>query len=385
MIENPIIAHRVGPYLPQRSSWMYPLIAGVTRYRPLVLCKGLENLDRYPLDHVQGIVKSVYRGPLGHLYQNVMRRWFRPHYPAHIAAIDRHRPVLLHSHHADRAFTDLALRRRHDLPHVISTYGADIWQFGVREEWRRNYREMFSECALMLAEGQAMKRRIEELGCPGQKVEVLHLGVDLDAIEFQERSPDPDGGVSFLMAGRAVEKKGFVYGVRAFAKLAERQRNVRLHLITTDSKRQRETIEEIERAATDGNCADKVIWHKHQPFDEYIRLTRRAHVFLCPSVHAGDGDAEGGCPLTVIEMSAGGMPIVGSDHCDIPEVVVDGKSGFVTPERDVDALAERMEHLVLHPETWPALGRAGRAHIESEYNRKHQPAKLETLYDRVLS
>ena len=100
---------------------------------------------------------------------------------------------------------------------------------------------------------------------------------------------------------------------------------------------------------------------------------------------AADGDAEGGCPLTVIELSASGMPVLGSTHCDIPEAVVDGKGGFIVPERDARALHERMEHLVLHPEIWAEVGRAGRAHIEREYNQKNQPAKLEALYDRLLS
>jgi colanic acid/amylovoran biosynthesis glycosyltransferase len=143
-------------------------------------------------------------------------------------------------------------------------------------------------------------------------------------------------------------------------------------------------VAQVRRIVAEGGCADRLDWHENQPFDEYIRRTRAAHVFVNPSVVAADGDAEGGCPLTVIELAAAGMPVLGSAHCDIPEAVLDGRSGFIVPERDAAALHERMEHLLLHPEIWPELGRAGRAHVEREYNRKHQPAKLETLYDRLL-
>jgi colanic acid/amylovoran biosynthesis glycosyltransferase len=83
-------------------------------------------------------------------------------------------------------------------------------------------------------------------------------------------------------------------------------------------------------------------------------------------------------------MSAYGMPIVSTFHCDIPEVVVDGVSGFLVPEKDTDALAERLEHLVTHSETWESMGRAGRKHIEAEFNIAQQAEKLEQHYDSLL-
>jgi colanic acid/amylovoran biosynthesis glycosyltransferase len=365
---------------------MYPQIGGIKRYSPLILCKATEHLDRYPVDHVQGVIVPAHPNPAAHLYQNVMRRWFAPHYPAHIAAIDRYRPAILHSHHAHRAFRDLSLRRRHDLPHVISTYGADVWQLFTHESWRPKFREMFAECDLFLAEGPAMAAKIAELGCPEEKVAVLHLSVDLDAIVMQERRPDDDGTVRFLMCGRPTEKKGMVYGAQAFVMLAQKYPQIRLSVIATPTLDEHHmVVRDVKQVLAEGNCADKFTWYEHQLFDEYIRLTREAHVFLSPSVLAANGDAEGGCPLTVIELSAAGMPIVGSDHCDIPEAVVDGEGGFIVPQRDAVALAERMEHLILHPEIWPAMGRAGRSRIDREFNQNRQPAKLEALYDLVLS
>jgi colanic acid/amylovoran biosynthesis glycosyltransferase len=83
-------------------------------------------------------------------------------------------------------------------------------------------------------------------------------------------------------------------------------------------------------------------------------------------------------------MSAYGMPIVSTFHCDIPEVVIDGVSGFLVPEKDVNALAERLEHLITHPELWESMGRAGRVHIEKEFNSITQAAKLEAFYDSLL-
>jgi len=83
-------------------------------------------------------------------------------------------------------------------------------------------------------------------------------------------------------------------------------------------------------------------------------------------------------------MQAMGLPAVSSLHADIPEVVVDGETGLLAPERDVEGLADRLGYLVEHPDKWPSMGKAARAHIESSYEVKTQVARLETLYDCLI-
>jgi colanic acid/amylovoran biosynthesis glycosyltransferase len=107
-------------------------------------------------------------------------------------------------------------------------------------------------------------------------------------------------------------------------------------------------------------------------------------VFLQPSRHLPDGDAEGGAPVAMIEMSASGMPVVASIHCDIPEVILDRRSGRLFPEGDVDAMAEAMLAVADEPARWPALGAEGRAHVEREYDATKQAPRLETIYDELV-
>ena len=78
-----------------------------------------------------------------------------------------------------------------------------------------------------------------------------------------------------------------------------------------------------------------------------------------------------------MEAMALGLPIVSTRHSGIPELVKDGFSGFLVAERDVDALADRLSHLVEHPEIWPEVGGAGRAFVEANYN-------IDKLNDRLI-
>ena len=66
---------------------------------------------------------------------------------------------------------------------------------------------------------------------------------------------------------------------------------------------------------------------------------------------------------------------------NIPEYVLDGQSGLLAPERDVEALAHCIRTLVDRPEQWATIGQAGRRHVEENYNAALQGAKLEDIYD----
>lgn len=77
-------------------------------------------------------------------------------------------------------------------------------------------------------------------------------------------------------------------------------------------------------------------------------------------------NAEGGAPVVILKAQATGLPVISSHHVDIPEVVVDGKSALLAPERDVETLAKHLEHLVENPDVWGEMGRAGLEHVEQE-------------------
>jgi colanic acid/amylovoran biosynthesis glycosyltransferase len=108
-------------------------------------------------------------------------------------------------------------------------------------------------------------------------------------------------------------------------------------------------------------------------------MMESSHILLAPSVTAGDGDEEG-IPNVVKEAMAVGLPVVSTVHAGIPELVVDGESGFLVPERSVDDLAERIMYLCDHPEIWPQMSRAARRKVETEFDIGRLSMDLIALY-----
>jgi colanic acid/amylovoran biosynthesis glycosyltransferase len=376
---QPVVAHSVNPFLFGTGSWVYGQLKSLARYRALVVCKRRENRETFPFEAVYAREEL---SQLDQLAQRLARRLNGGFYPFMRDAIRSNEARVLHSHFASQGWSDMPLARATKLPHVTSFYGADIWKNTQAEAWRRRYRDLFARGSLFLVEGNAMRVKVESLGCPGAKVVVQHLGVGLGDTPLVERRIGADGVVRVLMSGRAVEKKGFEFGVRAFALAARELPSLRLSLmVIAKSKEELERVARLHQLVESERVAELVDFPPSRPYDEYRRALLDYHVYLAPSLHASDGDAEGGAPVSVSEMSASGMPIVASRHCDIPEVAPHSVSGLLFNEGDVEGCADALLVMVRNPAGWPAFGRAGRAHIEREYDVATQARKLETLYD----
>jgi colanic acid/amylovoran biosynthesis glycosyltransferase len=99
-----------------------------------------------------------------------------------------------------------------------------------------------------------------------------------------------------------------------------------------------------------------------------------------PSVTAADGDQEG-IPVTLMEAMACGLPVVSTYHSGIPELVTDGETGLLVPERDVAALAGAIERLMTEEGLARRLADRARRFVAAEFNADIQnPA----LFDLIL-
>lgn len=231
-----------------------------------------------------------------------------------------------------------------------------------------------------------MGREIAKLGCPAERIRVHHLGIDLARIPFAPRAWTPGEPLRVLLSGTFREKKGLPVAVEALGLI---RREVPLAItIIGDATREERSLRERQNilagiARHDLGACTRLLGFR--PYAEVMEEARRHHVFLSPSVTASDGDTEGGAPVSLIEMSAAGMMIASTTHCDIPGVILDGRTGFLAPERDAEALADCLRRIVADPAAWGAMQRAGRAHIEAEFDARRQGERLAALYHELAA
>src|SRR5262249_39675633 len=88
--------------------------------------------------------------------------------------------------------------------------------------------------------------------------------------------------------------------------------------------------------------------------------------------------------MALLEAAATGLPVIGSRVGGIPECILEGRTGFVVPERDEAALAERMGELLEDTVKRRQMGMEGRALVERRFDIQRQTEPLENLYDSLL-
>ena len=112
-----------------------------------------------------------------------------------------------------------------------------------------------------------------------------------------------------------------------------------------------------------------------QPPEIIQEEMRRARCFLQHSVEAESGDSEG-TPVAILEAGASGLPVVATRHGGIPEVVVEGETGFLVDETDVPAMAAAITRLVRDPVLAARLGRSARRRVETLYTMERSLGDL---------
>jgi hypothetical protein len=104
---------------------------------------------------------------------------------------------------------------------------------------------------------------------------------------------------------------------------------------------------------------------------------------LLPSRRASDGNEEG-IANALKESMAMGLISVATFHAGTPELIEDGVSGFLVPEKNVYKLANTIDYIIEHPEIWESVGLAGRKKVEDEFETKQSIEKLEKIFYTLL-
>jgi len=86
----------------------------------------------------------------------------------------------------------------------------------------------------------------------------------------------------------------------------------------------------------------------------------------------------------VIQALATGLPAITTDHSGFPDQIHNGKNGFMVPEGDWKALAEKIIFYIDHPETWPSFSAYGRQLMVEKYDSKPLIDRQVNLYKRII-
>ena len=381
---QPTIGHFRRHYLNRTETFIYGFLSHARRFAPHVMTDVAQNLDAFPVDCTYLLSETDlgrFRREMGPDHRRFVQSFLaKIDYPnCYHRHIRQHRMQLLHAHFAGAGCEALKLKHSLGIPLVSSFYGLDASRLTRSRRWRGACRAPFSAAECILTLGNSMAGRVRALGCPAEKLSILHLGVDTDRIPFSpRRMPNKGEPVRLLFCGRLVEKKGIVDLLQAFRYLAPRWESLQLRILGDGPLRPR-----LESTARRWQLQDRVAFRGSLAYEAVLGEMKKSHLFCLPSTTSRDGDMEG-TPTVLMEAQASGLPVVSTHHADIPEVVLDKRSGFLVPEGAPAELADTLDFLLQNPGMWESLAERGRAHIEQHYDIHRQAAELESLYADLI-
>jgi glycosyltransferase involved in cell wall biosynthesis len=347
------------------------------RYRPLYL--GRQRLGRPPDGARSLALEDLYRVcALPHIGWQMITGDSR----AYQRLLKHQRPSLIHAHFGIEGVYALPLAVGLKIPLVTTFHGFDATLrtpvlLGSPAWFRYPLlrRKLAREGNLFLCASSFIREQVLAMGFPESRTHTHYIGVDCQAIRLRE---DFEEKPVILHVARLVEVKGTRYLVRAFATLARRYAGVQL-LIIGDGPLRRS----LQALAASVGVRDRVEFLGALPHAEVLSWMRKAAMLVLPGIRTASGRAEG-LGMVLLEAAATGLPLIGSRVGGIPECIVEGRTGFLVPERDEAALAERMGELLEDTVKRRQMGTEGRALVEHRFDLHRQTEALENLYDTLL-
>jgi colanic acid/amylovoran biosynthesis glycosyltransferase len=352
-------------FLPLSQTFLYDAVTRLTRYRASIFCVLREHEQQFPFDDLR-VGWLGYRATF--LSPNFMR------------AFSRERFDVIHAHFGTMAIYALPYARLYRLPLVVTFHGYDVpllkearRVLGPRRSYAWLAGPALRTMTLGLCASAELRDMLIEYGVPAEKLRVHLLGTDTQRMQPRAGMFEANGAPPrVLMVGRFVEKKGFRYGLEAFAKVTS---DAQLTMIGSGPLES-----ELRTLAQSLGLGERVTFTGALPHEQVLQLMQQHDVLLAPCVVAANGDRDSGL-MVLREAAAFGLVPIATRVGGLPDSVDDGESGFLVEQRDADALAERLQRLLVDPALRHAMGRASRAKMVREFDHGVSMPQLERAYD----
>ena len=309
--------------------------------------------------------------------------WLRlASWPAALVAtliVRRHHPDVVLAEFGFHAIRVMHVARWSGVPLVVHFRGSDASSESKFRRLEQRYRQLMQVASGFIVKSIPMRSTLQSLGAPTDRVLISPSGAD--AALFRGAAPET-APPTFLAVGRFVPKKGPLLTLAAFECLRRQLPEALASACRLVMVGDGPMLEEAKRLVLQMDLTTQVRFAGVLLPAEIAALMRQVRGFVQHSLVAPDGDSEGS-PVAVMEAQLSGLPVVATCHAGIPEVVMDGSTGLLVEEGDVQGMANAMAQLVLDPQLAARLGAAGQERMSLNFTVEHHLAAVSTLLHRV--
>ncbi|WP_298368904.1 glycosyltransferase family 4 protein [uncultured Lutibacter sp.] len=260
-----------------------------------------------------------------------------------------------------------------NLPLVVHFHGYDACKRELLKK-NNNYREVFQYASKVIVVSTVMKNQLLSIGCPQEK---LVYNANAAQSKFLKVQPSFKSN-QFISVGRFTNKKAPYYTILAFKEVLKKYPNAKL-LMCGDG-----LLLEV--------CKNLVKYHQLENQIEFlgvissnklIELFEESIGYIQHSITASNGDMEG-MPISILEASASGLPVVSTHHAGISDVIEDGVTGLLCKEHDVKSMGQNILKLLDDIEMAKKMGQEGKKRIKAHFSFEKHINGIQKLLEMSL-
>lgn len=298
-------------------------------------------------------------------------------------AVERWRPDVVHQHFAYGSAGAVRAAERTRAPLLVTVHGGDAFvpltpaasrRITGRPALTRLKREVaaaYRSATRLLAVSEYLAGIAVRGGADPTRIRVHYQGVDTDV--FTPVAGERPATPQLLFVGRLTDAKGVFDLVEA-----SRAASGAHELVFVGDGPARPALEEAARAHPHISVLGSL---RSQEVRERLRA---AHALILPT--RVNGIAREAAGLVLLEAQACGVPVVAYDSGGTAEMLRDEETGWLAPEGDVAALADRLSRVLsLDAAAWGTMSARARRFVVEERSLARSAADLSAIYDEVAS
>ena len=305
------------------------------------------------------------------------------------------RPDVIHAHWPfPHAYIALGAAKLFRIPLVLNFHGAELLLIRKKKWVKPLLKFAIGQAQAVFANSSFTAGKIRALR--NVDVEWSPYGTTLDTKDERRKKKDErretgeisaeptqaphpvNGKFKILFVGRHIERKGICYLIEAAKYLPRNQFEIRIVGMGDLTDKLKAQAAEV---STTPDAANIIFTGKLSP-EELANEYKTANVFTLPAIVDSKGDTEG-LGVVLIEAMELGLPVVASNVGGIPDVVVDGVSGILVPEKDPQALANAYKRLAADPELQKQLLEGARKRIDECFNWSKIVERQIAVYEKI--
>lgn len=358
--------------------WLWRQVVGFSRFRPSIVTWDYVNMSDYPIDtipifqlpfnpdpeHASGFERWSFRlknlpglnfyGAVGKEKETLKKLLLQMN------------PTVILAHFGSKALRLLPLAEELRIPLVAHFHGVDI-SSSLKNRWYRwSLLRHAKKFAAIIIVGNHQSKWFLEQGIPEYRIHVIPCGVPTK--QFSPPLTRRLDLINYVTVSRLVEQKGLKYTISAFHRVSNLIENARLTVIGDGP-----TKNELQLFTKSLQISDKVQFIGSCPPIEVKKHLAEGHIFLQHSLWAE------GSPVSLAEAAAMELPVVATRCGGIIEQVIDGETGYLVDQKDINGMSEAMIKLAQDKNLRKTMGRAGRTRMVNYFDTEMQIKKLENL------